>query len=343
MAFEIFRDFDLTHSSTFQTKAEAERFVRVEDVDELRDALAYAKEENLPVTILGGGSNTIFLSKVPGLVVKLGLRGFLLTRDDETGDALLEVGAGETLDDVIDALLDAGVGGLENLAAIPGTVGGAVVQNAGAYGLEMAERIESVRVLRPDGSVVDYGVADCDFGYRHSRFKTEAGKGEVILSAVLRFPKEWVARVDYKDLEAYRKTRLEPTTPQTVAAAVRAVRAAKLPDPKEIGNAGSFFKNPVAEKLLWHHILTEHPGIPSYPLGGGRRKLAAAWLIEAAGWKGAERGSVGVYKRHALILVNLGGATGEDVLRVAEDIRSDVEDRFGLRLELEPVVVGEKT
>ena len=127
-----------------------------------------------------------------------------------------------------------------------------------------------------------------------------------------------------------------------IAAKVRAVRAAKLPDPKEIGNAGSFFKNPVAEKLLWHHILTEHPGIPSYPLGGGRRKLAAAWLIEAAGWKGAERGTVGVYKRHALILVNLGGATGEDVLRVAEDIRADVEERFGLRLELEPVVAGEK-
>ena len=177
MALEIFRDYDLTHSSTFQTKAAAERFVRVENEGELREALESAKAENLPVTILGGGSNTIFLSKVPGLVVKLDLRGFLLTRDEATGDTLLEVGAGETLDDVIDALLDAGVGGLENLAAVPGTVGGAVVQNAGAYGLEMAERIESVRVLRPDGSVVDYGVGDCDFGYRHSITTTSDSSG----------------------------------------------------------------------------------------------------------------------------------------------------------------------
>lgn len=341
MALEILRDYDLTASSTFGTKAVAERFVRVTSEVALREALTLAEAGSFPVTLLGGGANTIFRARVPGLVVQLALRGFVLT-EDPSGEVILEVGAGEVLDDVIDRLLEAGVGGLENLAAIPGTIGGAIVQNAGAYGLEIAERVVSVRVMRPDGSIETYDTQTCDFGYRHSRFKTEAGRGEIVLSVRLHFPKEWVPKVDYKDLETYRKAHPEvETTPAGVAAAVRAVRAQKLPDPKVIGNAGSFFKNPVVEKVVWHHILKFFPGIPSYPLGGGRRKLAAAWMIEAAGWKGVKRGAVGVFPRHALILTNLGGATGEDVLAVADALRGDVEQKFGVRLELEPVVVGE--
>lgn len=339
MALDIFRDFDLSAKSTFRTKATAERFVRVETEEALREAIAKARENDWPVTILGGGSNTVFGPHVPGLVIEVGLRGFVLTTND-AGDTVLEVGAGEVLDDVIEALLVADVGGLENLAAIPGSVGGAVVQNAGAYGLELAERVESVRVLRPDGTVATYDTQTCDFGYRHSRFKTPAGAGEVVLSCRLVFPAVWTPRVDYKDLEAYRKAHPADTTPRSVAEAVRAVRTQKLPDPKVIGNVGSFFKNPVVPKVVWHHILKEHPGISSYPLGGGRRKLAAAWMIEAVGLKGADFGKVGTYPRHALILTNLGDATGDDVRVAADQIVEAVETKFGVRLEPEPVFVG---
>lgn len=213
--------------------------------------------------------------------------------------------------------------GLENLSAIPGTVGGAVVQNIGAYGVELAERLSSVTVYdRTEKAVRVLTVEECDFSYRRSVMKTEAGRGFVVLSATLRLPAVWTPVLGYKDLEAELEAR--GLTPETVTAPlmseiVRAVRARKLPDPKVIGNAGSFFTNPVITKVHCASFSRSIRASSTTGSGGGRMKLAAAWLIEAAGFKGWSEGAVGVYEHHALILVNRGGATGEDVMALARE------------------------
>ena len=334
--------YPLDGLTTFGTQAKADYFAEASTLDELEGLLAKATANDWPVHFLGAGANTIAMSHVKGLVIKIAFKGYEVAAAPN-GDVLVKCGAGEVFDDIVRRTLQAGLGGLENLSAIPGTVGGAVVQNIGAYGVELAERLASITVYDRAQKVVRVlSVEECDFRYRHSIMKTEAGQSLVVLSATLRLPSVWTAVTGYKDLEMELEAR--GLTPSTVTASelseiVRTVRARKLPDPKVLGNAGSFFTNPIISKVHWHELLTDHPSLVYYRLGGGRMKLAAAWLIEAAGYKGYVSGTVGVYEHHALILVNRGGATGEAVLALAEEIIQAVKKRFGVTLTMEPVTL----
>lgn len=335
--------YPLDGLTTFGTRSEADYFAQAATLDELEGLLAEATANNWPVHFLGAGANTIAMSRVHGMVIKVAFKGYEVAAAPN-GDVLVKCGAGETFDEIVRRTLQAGLGGLENLSAIPGTVGGAVVQNIGAYGVELAERLASITVYDRAQKVVRVlSVEECDFSYRHSIMKTDAGKDFVVLSATLRLPGVWTPVTGYKDLEAELEAR--GLTADTVTAAelsdiVRTVRARKLPDPKVLGNAGSFFTNPIITKVHWHELLTEHPSLVYYRLGGGRMKLAAAWLIEAAGYKGHVADTVGVYEHHALILVNCGGATGEAVVALAHEIIEAVKARFGVSLAMEPVILG---
>lgn len=335
--------YPLDGLTTFGTRSEADYFAQAATLDELEGLLAEATANNWPVHFLGAGANTIAMSHVHGMVIKVAFKGYEVAAAPN-GDVLVKCGAGETFDEIVRRTLQAGLGGLENLSAIPGTVGGAVVQNIGAYGVELAERLASITVYDRAQKVVRVlSVEECDFSYRHSIMKTDAGKDFVVLSATLRLPGVWTPVTGYKDLEAELEAR--GLTAGTVTAAelsdiVRTVRARKLPDPKVLGNAGSFFTNPIITKVHWHELLTEHPSLVYYRLGGGRMKLAAAWLIEAAGYKGHVADTVGVYEHHALILVNRGGGTGEAVVALAHEIIQAVKARFGVTLAMEPVTLG---
>lgn len=329
--------------TTFGTRSEADHYAEAGSLDELEAHLAEANANGLPVHFLGAGANTIAMSRVPGMTIRITIKGVEMS-SAPNGDVLVKCGAGEVFDDIVARTLKAGIGGLENLSAIPGTVGGAVVQNIGAYGVELAERLSSVTVYdRAEKVVRVLTVEECDFSYRHSIMKTEVGRNFVVLSVTLRLPAVWTPVLGYKDLEAEIEARgltAETVTAPVMSEIVRAVRARKLPDPAVIGNAGSFFTNPIVTKVHWHELLTKHPSLVYYRLGGGRMKLAAAWLIEAAGFKGLAEGPAGVYEHHALIIVNRGGATGEDVMALAERIQKRVFELFGVKLEMEPVRLG---
>ena len=334
-------DKPLAALTTFHLRANAEAWVEVASLEDIRDALSVAKGRGWQTTILGGGSNVVPMPLVPGLVIHPVFRG-IHEAQSESGSLIVVAGAAEALDDLVRCTVGKGLGGLENLAAIPGSVGGAVVQNAGAYGVEMAERIAWVRVYDPD--IDDFRTltpTECDFGYRTSIFKSKAGSRLIITEAAFVLPQVWQPVTAYKGLSSLFADR-DPAsvTPAEIETAVRNLRAQKLPDPSQTGSAGSFFKNPVVTKLKARELITLHPNLVSYPLAGGRAKLAAGWLIEAAGLKGLSSGDAAVWPAHALILINRGRATGENVLKLGREIAERVERRFGVVLEPEPIFLG---
>lgn len=336
---QIIADADLTPLNTFGLPGRARWLAAVAgetDVAALRARLEWA----LPRLILGGGSNVVLTGDFDGLVLKVAVPGRRLA-GEEAGAWLVEAGAGEPWHDFVRWTLDQGWGGLENLSLIPGTVGAAPVQNIGAYGLELAERfawLEAVDLA--SGAVVRLDGAACRFGYRDSLFKQEGAGRYLILRVVFRLPKAWRPVTAYADVAQELAAReIAAPTPADISDAVMAVRRRKLPDPAEIGNAGSFFKNPVVEAEAHARLVAAHPGLPAYLQADGRVKLAAGWLIDQCGWKGRALGPVGTHPRQALVLVNRGGATGADVGRTAAAIQADVRARFGVELEPEPVFV----
>ncbi|THF59447.1 UDP-N-acetylmuramate dehydrogenase [Pseudothauera rhizosphaerae] len=289
--------------------------------------------------VLGGGSNLVLSGDFPGLVLKVALRGRRLVGEDE--DAwLVEAAAGENWHEFVCWTLEQGWPGLENLALIPGTVGAAPVQNIGAYGLEMAERFEALRAVDlGSGELREFRAADCAFGYRDSVFRRTPGRW-LIVAVTFRLPRQWAPRLGYAELARELQAAGAATpTPRQVADAVVAIRRRKLPDPAVIGNAGSFFKNPLVSEARFEELARHWPDLPHYRQAGGGYKLAAGWLIERCGWKGRDLGPVGCFERQALVLVNRGGARGADVARAAAAIRADVLARFGVELEAEPVFV----
>lgn len=326
--------------NTFGVDARARYFVRVRSADDLAALDDDARLRGLPRVILGGGSNLLFTRDVDGLVVKVDVPGLRFVGDD--GRAwLVEVGAGENWHATVERLLAEGRPGLENLALIPGQAGAAPIQNIGAYGLELAERFHSLTAWDLEArSVVTMTAADCNFGYRDSAFKGALAGRRVILAVTLALPKRWEPIVGYADVANEMKARaIDGPCPRDVFDAVCAIRRRKLPDPSAIGNAGSFFKNPIVTREQHHALLAHHASLISYPMPGGRFKLAAGWLIEAAGLKGATRGRAGVYERQALVLVNRGGATGAEILALAREVQDKVREKFGVLLEPEPVIV----
>jgi UDP-N-acetylmuramate dehydrogenase len=335
------QDVALDCFNTLRLPARAAWFAAVDSVDGLRAVLDDPRVQGLPRLVIGGGSNLVLAGDFAGLVLHVAFHGRSCVQQDE-GAFYIRAGGGENWHDFVRWTLEMGWPGLENLSLIPGTVGAAPVQNIGAYGLEMAEYFYSLRAYDLDtGKTVGFDKRDCAFGYRDSFFK-QAGKGRYLIAAVtFRLPKKWKPVTGYADVSRELEAQgIAVPTPLQLSDAVIAVRRRKLPDPAEIGNAGSFFKNPVVSADDHARLVAAHPGLPSYPQADGGVKLAAGWLIEQAGWKGRCLGPVGCYEKQALVLVNHGGATGADVLAVSAAVRSDVRVRFGVDLEPEPVFVG---
>jgi UDP-N-acetylmuramate dehydrogenase len=326
--------------NSFGLPAVAHTLVRIAGDADVRRVVDHPQFGRAPKFVLGGGSNIVLTRDMPQLVLKVEVRGRRLV--EERADAwIVEAGAGEPWHDFVDWTLAQGLPGLENLALIPGTVGAAPVQNIGAYGVELQDRFEALDAVDlVTGRSVTLGPVICAFGYRDSVFKHSLAHRTVITRVRLRLPRPWVPVLGYLDLERkIAETGVAQPEPRRIFDWVCAIRRAKLPDPAVIGNAGSFFKNPVVSAEQCRDIIGRDPEIVHYPLPDGTVKLAAGWLIDACGWKGKAVGQAGVYEKQALVLVNRGGAIGAEVMTLAGAIQESVYGRFGIRLELEPVVV----
>ena len=326
--------------NTFGLPATATRLVRVTGDADVRRILGDADLGRAPKFVLGGGSNVVLTRDLSAVVLKVEVMGKrqVAERDDAV---IVEFGAGENWHEAVAWTLDQGLPGLENLALIPGTVGAAPVQNIGAYGLELKDRFESLDAVDlVTGRSVTLDAAMCRFGYRDSVFKHELAGKSVITRVRLKLPKPWTPVVGYLDLERkmHDAGNVAPDA-RRIFDWVCEIRRSKLPDPAQIGNAGSFFKNPVVTPEQCRDIIGRDPEIVHYPLPDGTVKLAAGWLIDACGWKGKTIGRAGVYEKQALVLVNRGGASGAEVVTLARAIQESVYGRFGIRLEPEPVVV----
>ena len=331
---------DLQPFNSMAIKARAEHLVRVQSDAQLRQALELAQASGWPVTLLGGGSNVVLAGDVAGLVVVMCSRGRRVLAREPRG-VLIEAEAGENWHQLVCWTLDLGLAGLENLSLIPGTAGAAPVQNIGAYGVEVRELFDSLDALdRETGEIRSFSLQECAFAYRDSLFKRAAGR-YVILRIRLCLQSRPCLRVDYAPLAAaWQATGLTRADARVVAELVMSIRRSKLPDPALIPNAGSFFKNPLVSARVADELAARFPTMPQFPQDGGEVKLAAGWLIDQAGWKGFRDGPVGVHREQALVLVNPGGGTGAQVLGLAEKIRQDVLQRYGVLLEQEPPVVG---
>jgi UDP-N-acetylmuramate dehydrogenase len=334
--------------NSFGIVAKARELVRVRSEDDVRDLLADPQRAAQPRFVLGGGSNIVITGDVRPLVLKVEVMGRRVV-DDGPRAAIVEAGAGENWHELVGWTLDQGLPGLENLALIPGTVGASPVQNIGAYGVELQDRFESLDAIDlATGRVFTLDAAQCAFGYRDSVFKHVASQDgdfglegrALILRVRFRLPKPWKPVLGYADLERkMNETGVREPSARQIHDWICAIRSAKLPDPRVIGNAGSFFKNPTVTPEQCTDIIAREPNIVHYPMPDGSVKLAAGWLIDACGWKGKSVGNAGVYEKQALVLVNRGGATGGEVVTLAKAIQTSVYERFGIRLEPEPVVV----
>lgn len=334
-------NFDLTPYTTFGVPARCEGYVMVNTLEEMQEVCRSLKPEHAPPFVLGGGSNVLFISDFDGLVIHNRIGGIRQLSEDED-QVLLEVGAGENWHGFVRHCVLHRLGGVENLALIPGTVGAAPIQNIGAYGAELSQVFHSlVAVDIGSGKLREMRAEDCQFGYRDSVFKHQL-KGKTIISLVrFRLSKNPVLNTAYGTINAeLAQLKPPPYLPEDVANVVEGIRRAKLPDPLKLGNAGSFFKNPIVPTAQFAALRKEHPEIPSFPTGDDAVKVPAAWLIEQCGWKGRRVGNVGCHETQPLVIVNFGGATGPEVAQLAEAVQRDVEQRFGIRLEMEVNWVG---
>ncbi|NYT67858.1 UDP-N-acetylmuramate dehydrogenase [Pusillimonas noertemannii] len=333
-------DEDLSSFNTMGLPSRATVLARYGDAAQLPELSELAQRYG-KVFVLGGGSNVILEPHLSGLVVKVQAQGVrLLSESDE--ELVVEAQGGENWHGFVSQCVDQGWHGLENLALIPGTVGAAPVQNIGAYGVELDQRFHSLLAwnLR-QGRLVEMGAADCGFAYRDSVFKRAPAGTWLIVALRLKLSRRWLPVLDYPALAGHASFKQSPApTARQVFEAVCDIRRSKLPDPAVLGNAGSFFKNPIVDALAYECIRSAHPDVVAYAQGNGAYKLAAGWLIDRAGWKGRRLGPAGVHDRQALVLVNHGGATAQDIRRLADAVREDVQRRFGVTLEQEPVSVA---
>jgi len=337
MAMHILRNADLRPFNTFGVPAQAEALARFSDVDQLRGLLAAPELAGMPRLFLGGGSNVLFTHNWPGMVLLNEIPGIHVVNEDER-QVWVQAGAGVPWHQFVLHCVDHGWGGVENLSLIPGKVGAAPMQNIGAYGVEIKDTFHSLEALRiSDGEVVTFDRETCHFGYRESYFKREGRDQFVILSVTFRLNKApHVLNTSYGNIQQeLERQGISVPSIKDVSNAVIAIRRSKLPDPAVLGNAGSFFKNPVVTSVLADRIKQDHPDMPSYPAGEGHMKLAAGWLIEKAGWKGHRANDHGVHDKQALVLVNHGGATGQAIYDLSEQVLRSVHERFGVELERE--------
>lgn len=340
MSVGIIKAQSLAALNTLALPATAASYCQIMHDEQLSDALQYAKDIGLPALVLGGGSNSLFRRDVQALVLHMCQRGIAVSEHDD--ELTVTVAAGENWDALVRHSLAQGWYGLEHLIAIPGSVGAAPVQNIGAYGLELSSRLLWVEGWDiPSARVRRLSLDECRLAYRDSIFKGELRDRFVICRLALRLSRRPETSAHYPALRDFliaQGANPDKLHPQTLADAVAAIRAEKLPDYRQEPNAGSFFKNPIITAAAAEALRQRYPALPSWPMDDGRVKLAAAWLVEQCGWKGRRDGRVGVHPRQAIVLVNYAQADGDELLAFAEGIQASVLARFGVQLEIEPRV-----
>lgn len=336
MTLRVQSQVSLKPFNSFGVDVRAQLFAQAESDADVREALAYAREHELPLLVVGGGSNLLLTADIKALVLRMATRGIRQLSDDGLR-VVIEAEAGETWHPFVQWTLAQGLSGLENLSLIPGTVGAAPMQNIGAYGVEIKDVFAGLTALdRQTGELRDFSLEDCNFAYRDSLFKQQAGRWVILR---VRFALDRVARLhlDYGPVrQRLTEQGIDQPTASDVSQAICSIRSEKLPDPAVLGNAGSFFKNPLVSAALAAQIRLAHPGLIGYPQADGQVKLAAGWLIEQAGWKGFRDGDAGVHRLQSLVLVNYGKASGLELLGLAQRIQKDIAERFNVELEMEP-------
>ncbi|WP_153916744.1 UDP-N-acetylmuramate dehydrogenase [Shewanella sp. TC10] len=324
--------------NTLSLDQNCHQLVSVADVKDLKVEIEHVKNQQLPMLILGGGSNVVFTQDFEGIVIKLETKGIEV--QEEADSYYITVQAGEDWHSFVKYCRDNGYHGLENLALIPGTVGAAPIQNIGAYGVEVNQFCEKVNYLELENlETHSLSNEQCQFGYRESIFKLDLKNQVVITSVEFRLPKKWKANLKYGPLQ---HLDANTVTPQDVFKTVCEVRNSKLPDPAKLGNVGSFFKNPIIGAQQYVELLKTYSDLVGYAQPDGSIKVAAGWLIDEAGLKGFTQGRVAVHDKQALVLVNLDNAQGAEICQLATHIIEIVTEKFGIRLEPEPRIIGSK-
>ena len=331
------QNLGLQDRNTFGFDVSAELAYEINAVEQIPAVIAEITQQNMPWRVLGGGSNVILPKVLHGATLLMNITGQEIISTDENS-TLIAVGAGVNWHEFVAWTLENNLPGLENLALIPGTVGAAPIQNIGAYGAEIGEYIDSVEAFDTNrNAFVTLPNDACQFAYRDSFFKKNPNRF-IVTKVVFKIPKQWQARIHYADLAKQFADNSTPS-PEDIFLAVCKIRTHKLPDPKVIGNAGSFFQNPIVPHEQYETLLIKYPNLVSYPDAAGKRKLAAGWLIDQCGFKGQRMGNVGVYKNQALVLVNHGNGTAQDILGLAKCIQDKVKKEFGVSLEIEPNIL----
>lgn len=324
--------------NTFGMDAKASAFAEITSESQVPALLKLVNIWPGNTLFLGGGSNVLFTEDFDGLVVHIATRGIEIVDEDEEF-VYVRGKAGENWDDFVKFCVKHGYGGLENLSLIPGNVGSAPIQNIGAYGVEIKDTFYMLdAVALRSGEFREFYNQECAFGYRNSVFKSELKGLYLILSVTFRLSKKPAINISYGSIKEELSVMGVPADIETIAEAVCRIRRSKLPDPEELGNAGSFFKNPVIPNAQFHKIQAEYPDIPSYPAIDGV-KLAAGWLIDKCGWKGHREGDAGVHAKQALVLVNYGSATGKQMVSLAYKIKDSVKEKFGVEIEPEVNII----
>jgi UDP-N-acetylmuramate dehydrogenase len=332
----IHKNYDLSKLNTLGLTSQAESFVEVKSPSDLQTLLNDKILKSAPWSILGGGSNLVLSPTVAGLVLKVSNQGRSVKEDSDF--YFVKSQAGENWHEFVLWCLSQNYFGLENLSLIPGTTGAAPIQNIGAYGVEIKDYLYEVTCLElTTGEMKTFTNAQCHFAYRDSFFKQEGAGKYMVWEVTFRLPKKSALQLSYGDIQKELDRQSLPASAKNISLAVIALRQSKLPDPKVIGNAGSFFKNPIVTSQKRSELLEKHPTLVSYAHGSDNFKLAAGWLIERAGWKGKQLGPVGMFEKQALVLVNHGGANALDVWKLANAVTSEVDKLFGVQLEAEPV------
>lgn len=327
-----YKDYSLLNHNTFGIDAKCVRFLEYSSVEEAQQVSGIIRNDSLPFIIIGEGSNLLLKCDYEGNVVHSSIHGIEVS--DRNDRYLVRCGSGEVFDDIVAYCVEHGYYGAENLSLIPGEVGASAIQNIGAYGAEakdIIDRIEAVEIAT--GKIVVFDNADCDYRYRQSKFKNEWRDKFLITYVTYRLEKTFTPKLDYGNIRAKLE---EKNIPEPTAKELRdiiiEIRNAKLPDPKVTGNAGSFFMNPIVDIDKFNELNEKYPGMPYYKVTESSYKIPAGWMIEQCGWKGKRLGNAGVHDKQALVLINCGGASGQDIIKLCETIRHDVFMKFGIEI-----------
>ena len=337
---EIKEHYNIQSLNTFGIRVDAKYFAEVASIEEIQQALSFAMKLKVPILILGGGSNLLFTEDFNGLILKINLKGISLLNEDDK-HFYVKVFAGENWDDFVSYCCESGYDGLENLSLIPGNVGASPIQNIGAYGVELKDHFYELEFYNFNSQEVKIiQKAACEFGYRNSVFKNELKQKGVVLSVTFKLDKNSIFNTDYGAInDELDNMGVKNYTAMDIRKAVINIRRSKLPDPEEIGNAGSFFKNPVVTYEKYKELLEKFPNLVYFKQNDGTYKLAAGWLIDQCEWKSYRKGDAGIHAKQALVLVNYGDANGAQILSLAKEVSNSVFAKFGVELEKEVNVI----